>query len=124
MKDVRAEIAEYGLDIPKAVEYLQHQSLGLETDQSSINLSDTEPEVPPLPPPDISKEEEIMDDTSVTSCYDTSHNSLLIVGDQVRKFFKVLRWFSGNIYSSFLWEKQQTIYYRVHIWQRRNLVIS
>ena len=55
-----------------------------------------------LPPPDNNEREEIMDETSVTSCDGRIHNSLIIVVNQVIKFFKVIGWFSGNIVGSFL----------------------
>ena len=65
MKAVRAAINEYYLGLPKAVEALQHQLLGLQSSQSSNNAPaiENDPDVTPLPPADSDKEDNDADVT-------------------------------------------------------------
>ena len=59
MKDIRAEMNEYDLELQKEMDALQRLLLGLQSSQSSNNALETEndTDVPPLPPEDSGKEE-------------------------------------------------------------------
>ena len=128
MKNVRDTISEYDLELPKSIEDLKRQLLGLQknapvtknvTALPPLSLAESDnkenyPDVLPLPSANSDDEEsdpqacplppvDIGEEGKTSDDTSvTSHGSTLALGGQAKTFFQGLGWFSGEFFDAFL----------------------
>ena len=136
MKTARDAISEYYLELPKSIEDLQRQFLGLQNNAPVIKNTTTLPPlhleesdkeendtcVPSLTLADSEDEESDTQACPLTLVYigkeektsddtiATSHGSILALGRKVKKFFQVLGWFSGEVVDALFYEGNTQMY--------------